>query len=203
MPLPRIDRGDVRPGDRITVLVGGQPYETVIDERGTQRFVENPSNALVCRLRNRTDGRPARPGADVADLNEMSMRYRRGEFTQREYAEMNMALGYSVDGFYELSSFEDMDIDNPLDDEGPVYDPADVVTCDLTMTRAAAAVLELVLVDGEEALDRAASGPQQARDEARAAIARIRDMTRQPSTAQDAIASTDQRDDEAATGEKQ
>lgn len=170
MNLPRIDRDSVKPGDRITVLVGGIPYETEINEHGTQRFIIDPDNALVRRLRNRSDGQPTRAEGDIADLNEMAIRYHQGEFTKREYAEMNIALGYSLGGFEELSSFEDMDIDNPLDEAGLEYDADDTVTMHLIMSRAAARVFGAVLEEGGEALNRAANGPQAARDEVRAGI---------------------------------
>jgi hypothetical protein len=90
-----------RPGDVIIVKVGGNSYETVIDKAGVQRFRKN---AVLDHLFN--SGR--------LDLNQLAIDYRRGAFDQRTYAEFNMALGYSVCGFAELSSFEDMEIENPL-----------------------------------------------------------------------------------------
>ena len=51
---------------------------------------------------------------DIHDMNTMARRYRNGEFTQKDYAEMNIYTGYSVSGFCELSSFFDMIVENPL-----------------------------------------------------------------------------------------
>jgi len=170
MSEPDIGTPSVNPGDIVTVMVGGRPYDTVMDDRGTQRFVADPDNALLARLRNRSDGRPASPGADIADLNEMSLRYQRGAFSQREYAEMNMALGYSLEGFHDLSSFADMDIVNPLEGPAPTYDPTDVATCPLSLSRGAWLVLAAVLRSGEDELRERYNGPKAARDEARAAV---------------------------------
>lgn len=114
--LPKIPYESVNPGDVIQVKVGGVSYDTVIDTSGTQRFRKNLDNPLLKRLRN-NPREIHNPKGDVEDLNEMSIRYGRGEFSKREYAEMNMANGYSVCGFADLSSFEDWDIDNPLWDE--------------------------------------------------------------------------------------
>jgi hypothetical protein len=50
-------------------------------------------------------------------MNELAMRYHRGEFTVRDYAEANIFIGYSVSGFCNLSAFEDMEISNPLWDD--------------------------------------------------------------------------------------
>lgn len=91
----------VKPGDVIVVRVGGVEYETVIDQNGTQRF---RANGLIRCLRD----------AGYTNLNTLAMAYGEKRFTQREYAEFNMALGYSVSGFAELSSFQDMLIENPL-----------------------------------------------------------------------------------------
>ena len=136
MSLPRIDPAKVVPGDRVTVTVGGRHYDTVISDAGTQRFVEDPENALVRRLRE-NPGKTGNPAGDIADLNEMGRRYHAGEFDQRTYAEFNMATGYSLGGFRELSSFQDMDIDNPLE-EADDYDPTDLVEVPATISRAAA-----------------------------------------------------------------
>jgi hypothetical protein len=98
-------------GDRITVRVGGQEYETVV-VNGIQRFVEDKHNPLYRRLRSRYDG-VINPDGDIADLNEMTVMAAKGKISPREYAEFNMALGYSVCGFADIfdSTFH---IDNPL-----------------------------------------------------------------------------------------
>ncbi len=98
---PKIDYKTVKPGDVIVVAVGGVDYETVIDELGVQRF---RCNAIIGHLFQEKR----------LDLNQLAVDYYEKKFDQRAYAEFNMALGYSVCGFADLSSFEDMAIDNPL-----------------------------------------------------------------------------------------
>lgn len=91
----------MKPGPDVTV--GGVSYPTVMDENGTQRFVADPvlsacfDNGSLC-------------------LNKLDIAYQLGRsgLTQRQYAELNMKLGYSVGGFRDLSSFFDMEIVNPL-----------------------------------------------------------------------------------------
>jgi len=102
---------DYKPGDKIIIKVGGIEYETVIDDAGTQRFVKNPDHWLVKQIPMIYDTYLKR---DIQDMNTMARRYHQGEFSQRDYAEMNMAIGYSVSGFCELSSFHDMIVENPL-----------------------------------------------------------------------------------------
>ncbi len=179
MTLPRIDYESLKPGDRLTVMVGGQPYETIITEGGVQRFIEDPNNALYRRLRTRggAGGEIVNPSGDILDLNEMAVRYHKGEFSQREYAELNMALGYSVGGFCELSNFQNMDIDNPIWEEPKHPDPFLLLTFNFHLTSAAAAVFRAVLEEGTEALDYATNGTQAARDEARAVIEDLLRMT--------------------------
>jgi len=110
--LPKIEHKSTKPGDIIKVKVGGVEYDTVINDNHTQRFIENPDHFLLKRIRDYSGG--GNPEGDVKDLNEMAIRYHHGEFSKRDYAEMNMAIGYSVSGFSELSYFEDWDIDNPI-----------------------------------------------------------------------------------------
>lgn len=99
---------DFKPGDHITVKVGGVEYDTVIDEHDVQRFIADP---LIQKLQR----------AGIIDLNRLSVAYHYNKvLTQREYAELNMKLGYSVSGFCDLSSFSDMPIENPVwDNENP------------------------------------------------------------------------------------
>jgi hypothetical protein len=102
-PEPRIDT--VKDGDVIIVKVGGVPYETVM-VKGVQRFKRN---ALIDHLSK----------TGQLDLNQIAIQYNEGQynegkFDQRSYAEFNMALGYSVSGFADLSAFQDMEIENPL-----------------------------------------------------------------------------------------
>jgi hypothetical protein len=102
---------DYKPGDRIMVKVGGVEYETVIDQYGTQRFVANPDHWLVKQIPIVWDTYLKK---NIQDMNTMYYRYKNGEFSQRDYAEMNMAVGYSVSGFCDLSNFNDMIVENPL-----------------------------------------------------------------------------------------
>jgi hypothetical protein len=97
-----------KPGDIIIVKVGGKEYETIIDDNGTQRFRQNTA------LRALLDAATSKG----VDLNLLASMYHGGEvITQRDYAEFNMMLGYSVSGFSELSFFYDMEIENPLWEE--------------------------------------------------------------------------------------
>jgi hypothetical protein len=82
-----------------TVKVGGVEYPTVIDGRGVQRFIEDPEVR-----------------AKYTDLNALAFRFATGTsgLTLREYAEINMKLGYSVCGFRDLGAFKSMEIENPL-----------------------------------------------------------------------------------------
>ncbi len=93
-----------KPGDKITILVNGQPYETYIDEDGVQRF---PMNTVIDHLHN----------TGKIDLNDLAMDYHHGRFSKDDYMKFNMDLGYSVCGFAELSSFEDYQILNPVWEE--------------------------------------------------------------------------------------
>lgn len=90
-----------KPGDKITIFVNGQPYETYIDEYGVQRF---PTNTVIDHLFN----------AGRLDLNQLAADYRNGKFDKDDYMKFNMDLGYSVCGFAELSFFEDYEIIKPL-----------------------------------------------------------------------------------------
>jgi len=92
------------------VTVGGVEYPTIITN-GVQRFIENRDFPLLKRTPLTYD---RATGMNVLDLNGLAVRYHCGEFSQREYAEANMALGYSVSGFCDLSSFQDMDVINPV-----------------------------------------------------------------------------------------
>jgi hypothetical protein len=97
-PMPRI-------GDRISVRFGPLSHQTIIDTDGVQRF---EGNGVLQYLR--------RTGS--LDLNALAAAYRSGAFSRRDYAEFNMMLGYSVDGFRSLPEFQDLDIENPLWEDG-------------------------------------------------------------------------------------
>lgn len=85
------------------VLVGGVAYPTVITPSGSQHFVPEPliSACFACGALN---------------LNRLAEAYQNGTsgLTQRQYAELNMKLGYTVAGFADLPIFKDMVIENPL-----------------------------------------------------------------------------------------
>lgn len=85
----------------IIVKVSGIEYPTVIDEHGIQRFIKN---RLFCHLVD----------SGQVNLNKLHIDYLHDKFSKREYAEFTMMLGYSVSGFAGLSSFQDMEIKNPL-----------------------------------------------------------------------------------------
>ena len=87
-------------GDEIIVKVGGKEYKTIVDEEGVQRF---PENKLLCYMSD-----------EMIDLNKLAIAFQRGTFTQDEYLQFYMGIGYSVCGLSELSFFEDLEIENPL-----------------------------------------------------------------------------------------
>jgi len=92
------------PGDHLVVRFGGKEYLTYITQDGVQRFIKNPDHFLLKTVTKQYGGN---------DLNDMAVRYQRNEFSQIDYAEMNMANGYSVSGFCDLSSFHDIQIESP------------------------------------------------------------------------------------------
>jgi prolyl-tRNA editing enzyme YbaK/EbsC (Cys-tRNA(Pro) deacylase) len=83
------------------VRVGEKFYPTFIDEDGVQRFEQN---SVLCHLFQ----------TGKLDLNQLAVDYHEKKFSKVDYAELNMMLGYSVSGFCDLSSFQDMRITNPL-----------------------------------------------------------------------------------------
>ena len=98
-----------KPGDKFTVTIGGEPFETYIDENGTQRFYES---TLIRHLRD----------TGVIDLNRLAMDYFAGKFNQMDYLRFNTSLGYSVCGLSELSFFADLEFKNPIwSDEDHAY----------------------------------------------------------------------------------
>lgn len=92
---------EFKTGDEIIVKVAGKEYKTIIDEHGIQRF---ETNSLIRHLYDN----------GIFDLNQLCIDYQHGKFNQIDYAEFNMQTGYSVCGFAELSSFQDMKIENLL-----------------------------------------------------------------------------------------
>ena len=100
-------------GDIITITVDGRPYETYIDDHGTQRFRIDSTHPLWDRYCGDIDN----PGKGIEDLNQLCIAYLRNQFDQRTYMEFNMSLGYSVCGFCELSHFDHVRLVNPIWDE--------------------------------------------------------------------------------------
>lgn len=86
------------------VHVGGRPYRAFEDDRGRLRFAKDPDHFLVKRMT------PIFGGTGTADPNTMAVEYQEGRFSLRDYAEMNIAMGYSLGGFEELSTFFDLEI---------------------------------------------------------------------------------------------
>lgn len=84
----------------MTVKVNGKEYETEM-VNGVQRF---KANSCVRYLF----------GRDMLDMNEISIAYQQGDFSQQEYAELVIMSGYSVSNFADNPDFEDMEIENPL-----------------------------------------------------------------------------------------
>lgn len=106
----------------IEVYVGGRPYKVSREDNGRLRFVKNPDHYLVKRMS------PIFGGEGDEDPNSMAIAYINGEFSLRDYAEMNIAMGYSLDGFEELHNFEDIEVrcDIPeLCRDGRHFTPAD------------------------------------------------------------------------------
>lgn len=88
-------------GDKITVKVNGEEFDTVIHTDGVQRFIENSVIDYLFRSK-------------VLDMNRLHTEFRQDKFTKRDYMIINMMLGYSVGGFADLSVFQDWEIENPV-----------------------------------------------------------------------------------------
>ena len=93
-------------GDLFVVRIDGENYLTQII-KSTQFFIKNPDHYLVRQTREDS-------GVRISDFNQMFRRYQAKEFSQRDYAELNIFVGYSVSSFHGLSSFQDMRLENPL-----------------------------------------------------------------------------------------
>lgn len=86
------------------VYVGGRSYPAVEDDKGRLRFVVTPEHPLVAQLQ------PIFGGTGEKSPSDMAIAFLNGEFSLRDYAEMNIGMGYSIDGFEELSTFMDLEI---------------------------------------------------------------------------------------------
>jgi hypothetical protein len=120
-------------GTEIDVIIGDKTYLPVIDENGTQRFPEVEGLRDLMWTETRGQKPPPKPvppevaelaktntavawlvANNPSNLNEMAYAFFDSKFNRLDYAEFNMHIGYSVSGWCELSSFEDMPVDNPL-----------------------------------------------------------------------------------------
>jgi hypothetical protein len=91
----------------VKVKVGGVAYDTVVEKDGIRRFKANAVvRHFVDSLNCTEDGKRLK-----LDMNGLREAYRNKQFTQREYAEFHIMLGYSVDGFCTLSPFQDMKVE--------------------------------------------------------------------------------------------
>jgi len=86
---------------RIKIKISGKEYNTIIDEKGIQRFIKNN---LICFLVD----------SGKIDLNHLRIDFNDNKFSKIEYAKFYMDLGYSVSGFAELDLFLNWKIENPL-----------------------------------------------------------------------------------------
>lgn len=90
-----------KPGDTILIKVGARRVVTTIDDSGVQRL---PKNKFYCDLLD----------ANLIDLNNLAIAYQRGKISFDDYLEFYLNIGYSVCGFADLSSFEHLEISNPV-----------------------------------------------------------------------------------------
>lgn len=88
-------------GDQIEIQVDGKTYVTIIDNLGVQRFKKDTVIGWLYE-----NGK--------INLNDLALAYCEGKLDKIEYAEFNMKIGYSVDGWASINYFEDMVIKNPL-----------------------------------------------------------------------------------------
>jgi len=98
----------VNPGDEIYILLDGKPYLTVMDEGGVQRF---KVNSVLRYLVN----------SGIIGLNELQIAYSQNKFTLDDYRQFCMMIGYSVDGFLDLSFNQDLKVLNALNDTQESY----------------------------------------------------------------------------------
>jgi hypothetical protein len=87
--------------DIIEVKVNGVGYPTHIDDQGVQRFV---GNGVLLHLYE----------SGSIDMNQLRREYHQAKFSQKDYMEFHIGIGYSVHGFCDLSVFEDVIVENPV-----------------------------------------------------------------------------------------
>ena len=98
------------PGEEITVYLAGKPYETVIDEKGVQRF---KGNRIIKDFVDKSVDLHTSQAENVFSLHEVAVKYAHSEYTFEEMLELYTNIGYSVSGFSDISIFEHLDIFNP------------------------------------------------------------------------------------------
>lgn len=104
---------DFKPGDHFTVKVGDWEYDTVIDDRGVQRFVANEAVSLMVDGSTRDYSRPFAYSPSVT-LNEIGVAFYEGKIPMKDMIDFHTAMGYSVGGFADLSYWDGIEIINPL-----------------------------------------------------------------------------------------
>jgi hypothetical protein len=77
------------PGERICILVNGEPVDTVVDDRGTQRFIENEVTVWLFET-------------GQLDLAALYYAFSQGVISLESYMEFYMSLGYTLGGFEEI-----------------------------------------------------------------------------------------------------
>ena len=88
----------MKPGDFCTVHVDGVPYEAIVDEQGTLRFMRNKIvDNLVGQWKTLDD---------VIDLNTIWVDFQESKYTLDEMMELYRLIGYSVFGFWEVFGWE-------------------------------------------------------------------------------------------------
>lgn len=100
----------------IEVKLNGRPYPTHIDEHGVQRFVANEAISLIVgsivNLYSRVGYREFE-SYRLFSLNEIAVQYHRGLIPLEDMIGLYTQMGYSVDGFLDLSYFQGLEIENP------------------------------------------------------------------------------------------
>lgn len=104
------------PGQHYTVKVGDWEYDTVIDDRCTQRFVGNGvlvmiSNAMIRDYNNRNRSNALTTSIGYDDI---VVAYENGEVSLKDMVDFYTGTRYSVGAFATLSTFEHLEIFNPV-----------------------------------------------------------------------------------------
>ena len=90
-----------RDAETIIIKINGREFKTYLDARGVQRFRRNSLIEYI------VDN-----GGYL--LNDLSIKYQNGQFTDDEFLDFYTSFGYSVGGFCDLSLFSHYTIENPL-----------------------------------------------------------------------------------------